>query len=286
MINKLTPEQKELLKKQYEMGLEIGRSIEPIDRKRVENCISKFYNKFGMKRPKFLFYDSPKACEEVINSMLGTESQIHNCFAGQQWCAWEISYDFCRQIGVKYTDEQNELLDIWIEQSWVCHWWWPFENAVIVSERPIVLNLDNEGRLHNATGPAIEYSDGWKLYFWHGVSVERDWIENPDSIDPNKCVTHENIEQRRALCEIVTWEKILEVLEVKVIDVDPDPQIGTLLSTHLPDHGEQRFLRVLEASTGRHFAIMAPRNVNTALDAQAEIAQLPKEIFKFGYVRT
>ena len=43
-------------------------------------------------------------------------------------------------------------------------WWWPFENAVVISERPVELHLDPEGRLHNTEGMALRYPDGFG--FW------------------------------------------------------------------------------------------------------------------------
>lgn len=146
-------------------------------------------------------------------------------------------------------------------------------------------HVDDEKRIHKGNGPAIIWGND-KQYWWHGVRVEEDWIMNPDSIDPVKCINHENIEQRRALCEIVGWDKVLQGLNPVVLDVDDDPQIGTLLQADIPDHGSQKFLRVLEESTGRQFAILAPDEVETALEAQSEINQIPKELFKLGFVRS
>jgi hypothetical protein len=148
-------------------------------------------------------------------------------------------------------------------------------------------HLDEERRLHNPIGPALRYKDSeMNEYWWHGVQIPKEWIENQDELDYTQAINHPNIEQRRALCEIVGWDKVIDNLNPTVLDVDQDPQIGTLLEVDLPDHGKQKFLRVVEAQTGRQFALMAPDDVDTALDAQAEINQLPKDLFRMGYVRT
>jgi hypothetical protein len=148
-------------------------------------------------------------------------------------------------------------------------------------------HLDDERRLHSPIGPALRYNDAeLNEYWWHGVQVPMEWIENKDEIDYTQAINHPNIEQRRALCEIVGWDKIIDSLNPAILDVDQDPQIGTLLEVDLPDHGKQKFLRVVEAQTGRQFALMAPDDVETALDAQAEINQIPKELFRTDYVRT
>ena len=78
----------------------------------------------------------------------------------------------------------------------------------------------------------------------------------------------ENIEQRRAACEILGWSKILSALNAKVIHKDPDPSIGTLLEAELPDSGVERFLQV-RCGTGRDFVIPVPNEIQTARQGNA-----------------
>jgi len=144
---------------------------------------------------------------------------------------------------------------------------------------------DDQMRIHRESGPAITWGDK-KQYWWHGVEVPSEWIEDTDSVDPSLCLTHQNIEQRRALCEIIGWDKVVSQLKPDVLDVDQDSQIGTLLQVDIPDHGKQKFLRVKEEATGRQFCIGVPSEIETALDAQAEINQIPKDLFRTGYVRS
>lgn len=146
-------------------------------------------------------------------------------------------------------------------------------------------HMDESGRLHNPHGPALSRW-GDDKYFWHGTEVEKEWIESPHTVDPKLFLSISNIEKRRAFCEIIGWNKIVDTLNPEVIDTDPDPQIGTLLQAELPDHGIQKFLRVDEKSTGRQFCILVSDDPKTALDAQAEINQIPADLFKIGYVRT
>lgn len=128
---------------------------------------------------------------------------------------------------------------------------------------------DAEGRLHNEKGPAIKWRDGWGVYAWHGTVVPKEWIENPDSLTPKICLTHENMEQRRAACEIYGWDNVINALNPTVIDANPNPSIGTLVEVDLPDIGRERFLRV-KCGTGRQFALCVTRfNHNTALECNA-----------------
>jgi hypothetical protein len=130
------------------------------------------------------------------------------------------------------------------------------------------IKLDENDRLHGETGPAVEYGDGTKIYVWHGVSVPGEWIENKESLDPKTAITWQNVEQRRAACEIIGWAKILEKLKSKVIDEDKNPHIGTLLEVNLPNMGKEKFLKVL-CGTGRTFAIPVPPEMKTAVQANS-----------------
>lgn len=160
----------------------------------------------------------------------------------------------------------------------------PMGQLLVGIARPYA-SLDEEKRLHNQFGPAVVWGKE-EEYWWHGVQVKKEWIMDKDSLDPSIGLTHPNIEERRAFCEIVGWDAILEKLNPTVLDEDPDPQIGILCETDIPDHGKQKFLRVVEESTGRRFAILAPDDATTALNAQSQIAQIPEELFRLGYVRT
>ncbi len=81
-------------------------------------------------------------------------------------------------------------------------------------------------------------------------------------------MTWQNIEQRRAACEILGWNAILSALDAKTIDRDGDPQIGELVEVSIPDIGRERFLRV-RCGTGREFALPVPPDMKTALQANA-----------------
>jgi hypothetical protein len=105
------------------------------------------------------------------------------------------------------------------------------------------------------------------LYYWHGVAIPGEWVsgKKPTAIE---ALHWENLEQRRAACEIVGWDAILTQLNARVIDADDDPEVGTLVEVNLPDAGPERFLRV-RCGTGRQFALAVPPGMKTALEASA-----------------
>jgi hypothetical protein len=159
------------------------------------------------------------------------------------------------------------------------------EDFCIVSDFPEVLKVDDQNRPHCQDGPSHRWRDGWSLYHWHGVQVPEEWIMKPGHLTASMAITWENIEQRRAACEILGWAKILKELKAKVIDTDGDPEIGELLEVELPGIGKEKFLRVL-CGTGREFALPVPPEMKTALEAQSWTWDLKPDEFKVPEVRT
>jgi hypothetical protein len=60
--------------------------------------------------------------------------------------------------------------------------WWPYSNAVIVSDRPLELHLDDRYVPHREDGPAIVFRDGWRVFAWNGKAVPERWIMQTDSV--------------------------------------------------------------------------------------------------------
>ena len=175
---------------------------------------------------------------------------------------------FCRDVvGVKYDEKRSRQLDMWADIAQSCCWWWAYENYVIVCERPTTAKLDDRGRLHGQNGPALAFADGWQVHSWHGTRVPAEWVEKPKDVDAKLALTWENVEQRRALAEIVGWAKVLEHVNARVIDTDT-PDIGTLLEADLPGSEGTRFLKVL-CGTGRTFVLCVPATCKTAREANA-----------------
>lgn len=155
----------------------------------------------------------------------------------------------------------------------------------IITDFPSIMAKDDEWRPHSETGPALAWRDGIKHYFWHGEVIPHNWIENKDKLDPSIALTWSNIEQRRIAAEIIGWDKIIAKLGGKVIDSNPDSQIGELVEVNIPGIGRERFLRV-KCGTGRTFSLPVPFNMRTALQAQAWTWGMDEKTFIPPEIRT
>ncbi len=209
-----------------------------------------------------------------LGSQLRSQLRSHkayfttNRWGSQHWCAWEAFYLFGHEIGVKYDAGDIALLTEWGRLSQSVGWWAPWDGICFVSDRPRRVRFDGERRLHSEDGKAVEYSDGWGVSAWHGQRVPDEWLSDRKSLTPQAALTWQNVEQRRAACEILGWEVILSALDAKTIDTDGDPEIGSLVEVTIPEIGRERFLRV-QCGTGRKFALPVPPNMKTALQANA-----------------
>ena len=95
---------------------------------------------------------------------------------------------------------------------------WPNRGFVIVCNRPKIINLDKEGRLHNLEGKSIEYKDGWGLYHLHGVKFTEEQFNKVKGITLKDVLSWKDIDQRSAILRDKPLEQMLEDADAKLID--------------------------------------------------------------------
>ena len=294
VIRELTPAQERRLVEFRDEYLHRGLSCEPADRLAAQEAVADAYRVGGLEPPAaYIWLSSPMAGAIAAAMLAGNqvrdqvraqvEAQVWAAGYGQHDAGWLSFYAyFAMVIGVADAARLAPLCRL----SAAAGWWWPFERLCIVTDRPMALGLDAEGRLHSASGPALQYRDGWGITAWHGTRIPDEWIGEKSTLTAKTALTWRNIEQRRSAIEILGWSTILRELDAKTIDADADPEIGTLVEVTLPDLPRPaRFLRI-RCGTGREFAIGVQPDCKTALEAQAWIRGIPPVEFTKPEVRT
>ena len=286
---KLTDRQVQLLPAYREKWLKIGLSCEPLDFEKAKDAAKRAYAIAGLAAPtRFYHMSSPIGAAILGTALKNIVGQVGDQVGDQVWdqvgdqvraqvgdqvrdqvygshdAHWLGFYDFfATECHIADAERLRPLMDL----AQACGWWAPYQDAVIFQDRHSILRRDDQHRLHCETGPAVAYPDGYRLFFWHGTAVPGHWITHKSDLLPEAVLRTANVEQRRAGCEILGWERILNELRAVEIDANPNPQIGTLLEVDLPDAGKEKFLRV-KCGTGRLFALPVPPETRTALEAQ------------------
>jgi hypothetical protein len=111
------------------------------------------------------------------------------------------------------TEQTAKLSGLW-ELAQSAGWALPHQKICWVSERHHILNRNERGRLHSASGPACAYPDGWAIYAWHGVRVPQWIIEQPETITTAKIDAEANAEVRRVMIERYGYERYVSRAKV------------------------------------------------------------------------
>lgn len=286
MITELTKEQEALLPVYAEKWTKIGLSTEPLDFEAAKEAARKVYRLAGVKEPtQFYKAKSPMDAIRIIKELDPSKDNItifNEMDFGNHNANWIGFYEYFRNV---LNIEECKKLDGHVDLAHASGWTSFYEDVVVFQDRPSLIKMDDQNRVHSENGPCIQYSDGLSFYCWHGTAIPAEWIEDRESLTAKIAITWENIEQRRCACEIIGWAKILEELNAKVIDTDADPEIGQLVEVDIPDIGKEKFLRVV-CGTGRLFALPVPPEMTTALEAQSWSWGLSANEFVAPEIRT
>ncbi|MER8267126.1 DUF6745 domain-containing protein [Streptomyces griseus] len=132
----------------------------------------------------------------------GDESAVRlvllDAVLGQHDAAWLAAFD-----------GRGERLRGLAEVARNAGWWWPYEHAVVITERPDVLHRDEAGRLDHGEGPALAYGDGFALHAWRGMPVPAAFLAELPSLTPERIRAEENAELRRVMLEYYGYDRYL-----------------------------------------------------------------------------
>lgn len=138
-------------------------------------------------------------------------------FRGQHYTRMAY-YQSLEDLGMPFLGYHKNLIHLDQQMNTVSHWWFPFKNVLVMSDRHKELHVDEVGRPHNTKGPAIEYRDGWKIYAWKGILIEKDIIEKPDSLTVSRIMAEQNTEVRRVMVDVFGLDRFIIESKSKSLD--------------------------------------------------------------------
>ncbi|MGW8762830.1 DUF6745 domain-containing protein [Streptomyces sp. NPDC055815] len=150
-------------------------------------------------------------------------------------------------------------------------WWWPYENAVVICERPVELHRDEAGRLDRGDGPALAFADGFALHAWRGMPVPAEFLAGLADLTPERIREEENAELRRVMLEYYGYDRYLAVSGARHEHSD---ETGVLWRIALADDEDVVMVEVVNSTpepdgTHRTYWLRVPPTTRTAREGVA-----------------
>ncbi len=159
-------------------------------------------------------------------------------------------------------------------------YWTPYENLVIVQDRPKQLHLNAAGRLNNPNGPAVEYYDGYGIYAMNGTIMPSWVITTPEEeLDPMAITRIRNSQVRAEFVRKIGAERLLKKLDSKLLDKVENYELHQI---EIPGEPQPtRFLKMLNPSAPELWHVeCVPLTVGSVVSAlnfrkPRELASIP-----------
>jgi hypothetical protein len=223
-LKKLTPEHLKRLDEIRDEWIGKGVATEKVDREKAVEAAKAAYRLADLEPPDLVFwFESPMAGARKVAQLVYekedvTEDQAreqlwHACYGQHE--SWVAFYAAFKEFGVKECEPLTPYMEL-AETGW----WWPLDGAIVMCERPEHVATDEEGRLHCEDRAAIEWTDGWGVYAWHGARVPKWIIVEPEKITPELIDKEENAEVRRVMLERYGEGRYMEDSGCEVLQED------------------------------------------------------------------
>jgi len=196
---------------------------------------------------------------------------------GQHEAYWIAFYKFAMQLGVGFQPKDQTLLNYWDTLARSCGWWFPYRNICFVADRPMVLRVDEQRRLHCSTGPAMAFADGYAIWAWHGVRVSQHVIEDPATLNIEDIRMQKNAEVRRVMIERYGWDTFMDQCGADLIAADTDPVGAPGLRGLFRMNSGEHVLVCSCASSGHTFYLEVPPEVSTCQQAANWLANAEQQ---------
>lgn len=142
-------------------------------------------------------------------------NHMSNMAAGPHDAAWLGYYEMWLtdpDIAKAYPDVPPEVEPVrpHIEYAKYAGWWQPYDECLIIQDRPSEIHLNAENQLHNPNGYAVAYRDGSGLGMWGNIPIDADLLMNAPSRD--RILTESNSEIMRILIERWVMTGIVNII--------------------------------------------------------------------------
>ncbi len=161
-------------------------------------------------------------------------------------------------------------------------WWWAHERVAVLTERPVLLERDNVGRMHRGEGPAMEFPDGYGLWAWRGMPIPSELAAELPVLTVERIRAEGNAEIRRVMLEHFGYERYLREAGARKMGSD---ETGTLWWLDLPGDEPLVMVEVINSTpepdgTSRIYWLRVPPRTPTARAGVAWTFGLTEEEYR------
>lgn len=221
----------------------------------------------------------------VLLALTGREG-FRQAAAGPDDLSWLSTFEFLRGVLALRT-ETEPLLGLW-QLAGNAGWMQPHARTCWLCDRPELLCVDVNDRLHHPTGPALRFRDGFSAFAWRGVELPRALIEHPERITLAAIDAQTHVQIRRCMIEIMTPRRYVAEGGAKRIAED---ETGILWRRTWLAHDAWAAVEVINATpeadgSRKHYFLQVPPNLQTAREAVAWTYGMAPEAYDRLVVRT
>ena len=169
-LSELTEKQINSFPTYVDKFVKIGLDTSPFNKDKALEAVKLAYQCANLTPPdNYLFIKSPLVGSFLVKKLPKLNDFIAP-FYGSLESSWFSYYAFFRDNG--FVEETKPLSGLFkcIEE---CGWIWFYDNFCVITEKPIFISRNENGKLHNLKEPAIKYIYGYSLYFINGKSINR-----------------------------------------------------------------------------------------------------------------
>ncbi|AWK12220.1 hypothetical protein SSP531S_37550 [Streptomyces spongiicola] len=204
--------------------------------------------------------DGPDAADAADAERKAVRMVLLDAVLGQHDAAWLAAFD-----------GRSDRLAGLARVARHAGWWWPFEKAVVICERPVELYRDEAGRLDRGDGPALAFPDGFALHAWRGMPVTAEFLSGLASLTPERIRTEENAELRRVMLEFYGYDRYLAESGARPVHRD---ETGVLWCIALADDEDVTMVEVVNSTpepdgTHKTYWLRVPPSTRTAKEGVA-----------------
>lgn len=224
-------------------------------------------NKLLSRLESLLFSQGSSQLVSRLGNLIGRPLFYNNCIRPELWASQGTLLDFW--ISVLNGAHNQKAWQVFQSLVSNCGWIFPYEKVCIVCDRPIKLSFDSKNLLHADGEFALLFTDGYGLYFNHGVVLPKKYGQlHPRQWQAEWIVEEDNAELRRVLLQGIGYTRICR--ELQAIELDAWQEYSLLKIDKIVDDIDGQpisLLKMICPSTGFTHILRVPPDIQSAREA-------------------